>query len=55
MQLGDFNLNNNATFSVTNGTFFDEDLEHNIIDGNPQTLSLTAHIPVLSLSGANQE
>jgi len=47
------NENGHATLSVTNGTIYDEDVRHNISDGNPQQLSSTAYIPVYYKTGAN--
>lgn len=52
LQLGDFDIaGQSPCFSVTDGVFFDEDLIHTATDGSPQQLSLTAEIPVLSMSG----
>ena len=44
-----------AQFSVADGDFHDEDIEHEVVDGSPQDLSPTAGIPILYRSGASGE
>lgn len=43
---GSGDLNSSASFSVSGGHFDDEDIQHHILDGSPQTLSPIAQIPV---------
>ena len=50
---GTGNSDADAQFSVASGVFWDEDIEHIITDGSPQTLSPQAQIPILYRSGAN--
>lgn len=56
---GDGSLNSHAQYSVSNGTYFDEDLaldiKHAAVPANPfeQFLTPTAKIPVFYLSGAD--
>ena len=50
---GSGNVAVDAQFSVSNGTIWDEDIEHVITDGSPQELSTIAEIPVYYRSGAN--
>lgn len=45
-------LDSHAQFGVADGEFHDEDIEHHIVDGSPQTLSPIAELPVWYLSGA---
>ena len=42
-----------AQFGVTSVTYADEDIVYNISDGNPQTLSAPAQIPIYYRDGAN--
>jgi hypothetical protein len=57
--LSDFSVDgtgNNATdgyFSVDNGTFFDEDIRHSVVDGSPQDLYPIANLPVFYKTGAD--
>jgi hypothetical protein len=51
LQLGNFDIGAGDTFSVSNGSFYDEDIKHIIEDGLPQDLSTTAYIPVLYRDG----
>ena len=55
--LGNFTLNAgdsdlDAQFSVSPGTFYDEDIVHTVVDGSPQTLSTAALLPVFYRDGA---
>ena len=56
--LGDFvvddtgNNDSHARFSVADGTIYDEDIVHSIVDGAPQFLSTIANLPVLYRLGA---
>ncbi len=43
----------NARLSVANGDIHDEDIEHSITNGSPQTLSTVAEIPILWREGAS--
>jgi hypothetical protein len=46
-------LDTHAQFGVENGAVRDEDLEHPIIDGSPQTLANPAQIPIFWRTGAS--
>lgn len=56
--LGDFivdetgNNDSHAHFSVADGTIYDEDIVHSIVNGAPQFLSTIANLPVLYRLGA---
>jgi hypothetical protein len=50
---GDGSSDSHAQFSVVDGVIYDEDLRHSIENGNLQTLSPTAYIPVYYLDGAS--
>jgi hypothetical protein len=45
-------LDTHAQFGVQDGSVRDEDLQHSIVDGSPQTLANPAQIPVFWRSGA---
>ncbi len=50
---GSGDIFSDATFSVANGEIHDEDIEYEIENGDSQTLSPIAHIPIMYLSGPN--
>jgi len=49
---GTGNNDSHAHLSVADGTIYDEDIVHSIVDGSPQTLSTIAELPVLYRLGA---
>ena len=49
---GDGSSNSHAQFAVDNGTFFDEDIQHNVVDGTDLELSPIAQLPIVYKSGA---
>jgi len=49
---GDGSNNSHAHFSVADGTIYDEDIVHSIVDDAPQDLSTVADLPVLYRLGA---
>lgn len=49
---GDGDSASHAQLSVSNGEIRDEDIDHGIVDGSPQSLASPAEIPVFYRSGA---